>query len=324
MNVLLKQGKEIDRTAWLAFLAHSPQGAVYVHPDYLDLVAEGWQAIEVWRDNHLLAIMPLAPKQKAGYTYALQPSFSQYWGILLADDDLGTAYKTYSHRRKVIKAVVEAIPQTIKWFRYGFAPEFDYPHPFHWAGYALTTRYTYRLDMTAGYAVIKQGFGNDIRYDMRKAAGAGIDVRVAADGNGLLQLVRDNAAHGKQLLQPAEIETLERLTSFLPAAQLGYLLEVVAADGSLLGAALFGSYAGKTAYLMSAQAPGKTHAGAMTLLLAHAIERAAGTDRIFDFEGSMIEGIEGFFRGFGGRPVPYLMIEKNALPLPIRWIRKLR
>ncbi len=325
MNVVLKKGSEIDRTIWLEFLAHSPQAALNVHPGYMDIIAPGWLALELWRDHSLLAVMPIHPKRKAGYSYALQPSYSQFWGILFAGGSLGNDYKTYSHRRKVVKAMVEAIPKEIKWFRYGFAPEFDYPLPFHWAGYQLQTRYTYRLDLSPGYAAIEKNFGNDTRYDIRKASGLGIKAHAGTqDWQRLVSLTQANAEHGKPLLQPAELETLRRLAAFLLETRLGSIMEVVDEGGTLVGAALFGSFAGKTAYIMSAQAPGKTGSGAMSLLLARAIEVAAVHDQVFDFEGSMIEGIESFFRGFGGHPVPYLLIEKNDLPLPIRWIRKLR
>ena len=87
-------------------------------------------------------------------------------------------------------------------------------------------------------------------------------------------------------------------------SKLGQVWEVVDEEESLVGAMLVGSFAGKTSYLMSAQSPSLKVSGAMSLLLARAIEDAAAHDRIFDFEGSMIEGIEGFFRGFGGHPVP--------------------
>ncbi len=324
MNAILKHGSAIDRAEWLAFLAHSPQAAIYVHPDYLDIVAPGWQAIELWRDRTLLAIMPLYLNQKAGYTYALQPSFCQFWGIIFGGEDLGNDYKTYSHRRKVVKAMIDAIPAQIKWFMYGFAPEFDYPLPFHWAGYTLQSRITYRLDLSVGYAEIERNFGNDTRYDMRKALSQGFAVHATDAWQRLSGLVHANSIEGKLRLQPTQLGTFDRIAPFLLQSQLGFLLEVVDADASLIGAALFASFAGKTTYLISSQAPGKSSNGAMSLLLARAIAEAAARSQIFDFEGSMIEGVESFFRGFGGRPVPYLMIEKNDLPLPIRWIRKLR
>jgi hypothetical protein len=267
--------------------------------------------------------MPIYVKRKAGYSYSLQPSFCQYWGIFFAPEAETTNYKHFSHERKVIKAILEVIPQEVKWFLHGFAPEFDYPHPFYWEGYQLRTRYTYRLTLSQGFQHIEKGFGSDTRYDIRKAAGAGIQVRETTAWQGLSQLIRENKDHGKVLLTPTEATIFDQLTPFLLQQRLGYLLEAVDAEGKLLGAALFGNFGGKTVYLMSAQTPNSKSSGAMSLLLSTAIEKACSLGHIFDFEGSMIEGIEGFFRGFGGRPVPYLMVEKNQLPLFARWIRKL-
>ncbi|MFN8396892.1 MAG: GNAT family N-acetyltransferase [Bacteroidia bacterium] len=229
-----------------------------------------------------------------------------------------------SHRRKVGKAIVEAIPADIRWIKGAPALEQDYPHPWHWAGYELKTRYTYRLNLERGFEAVEQGFGSDTRYDVRKAQGAGLSVSEESDIDALMALVRENAASGKLLLKPHEEELLPRLAAMLLEQGLGKLSAVRGSDGAIQGMALVGSFGGKSFYLFSAQSPAHSSGGGMTLLLSEAIRRACATDNIFDFEGSMIEGIEGFFRGFGGRPVPYLMIEKNALPLPIRWIRKLR
>jgi hypothetical protein len=324
MKGILKHHKEVDRKLWIDFLMQSPQGAVYAHPAYLDVVAPGWQAIEVWQDQTLLAIMPLYIKSKGGMEYALQPSFCQYWGIFFAPGGEVGNYKHFSLRRKIVKAVLEVIPKSIRWFLFGFAPEFDYPHPFHWEGYELKTRFTYRLDLSLGNAALEKAFGSDTRYDIRKAAGLGLLVKSSLDGSQLEKLILANHASGKHLLKPAELVVLRTLIPVLVEQHLGFLLEVQDGQGQTVAAALFGSFAGKTAYLMSAQSPTGSSQGAMTLLLDKAIKKSAESDQVFDFEGSMIEGIEGFFRGFGGVPVPYLTIEKNQLPLFVRWIRKLR
>ena len=57
---------------------------------------------------------------------------------------------------------------------------------------------------------------------------------------------------------------------------------------------------------------GRLH-GAMHGLLARAIEEAAATGcTVFDFEGSMLRGVEPFFRGFGGELTPYFRVYKFA------------
>jgi hypothetical protein len=140
----------------------------------------------------------------------------------------------------------------------------------------------------------------------------------------LLELVKQNHAQGKTMLAEHELATLGKLGGLLGNQNLLELFQVRNANGELVAAALTGTFAGKTSYLMSAQSPVAQGSGAMNLCLAKAIESACSKSQIFDFEGSMIEGIEAFFRGFGGRPEPYLIIEKNQLPLFVRWIRKLR
>jgi hypothetical protein len=45
-------------------------------------------------------------------------------------------------------------------------------------------------------------------------------------------------------------------------------------------------------------------------------------DLIFDYFGSMIEGIERYFRSFGAVPVPYYRVRK--LRFPFSWMPSLR
>ncbi len=324
MKALLKNSTDIDHQVWQDFIEKSEQGAIYALPSYMEIIAPGWKGIEVWRDKTLLAVMPILPKKKVRFTYALQPSFSQFWGIAFTSDIPENTYKAYSLKRKIVQAVIAAIPKEVKWFLNGFAPEFDYPNPFYWKGFSLRNRYTYRLDLSLGIETVQKNFGSDTRYDIRKAEKEGIVVEQATEGSGLLKLIEENHASGKTLLQPAEIETLKRLIPYLIREKLGHLFEARSSTGELIGAALTANFAGKTVYLMSAQLPKSSSSGAMTLNLRQAIATAAEHSTVFDFEGSMIEGIEGFFRGFGGTPTPYLIIEKNQLPLLVRWARKLR
>jgi hypothetical protein len=77
-------------------------------------------------------------------------------------------------------------------------------------------------------------------------------------------------------------------------------------------------------YLAGAQDPNEKITGLMTRLVWKGISTGFERCQLFDFEGSMIQGVEGFFRGFGARPVPLLHIRKNELPLLVRWITRLR
>jgi Acetyltransferase (GNAT) domain len=62
--------------------------------------------------------------------------------------------------------------------------------------------------------------------------------------------------------------------------------------------------------------------GANTLLYWEAIQLAAAVSSVFDFEESMLDPAEHYFRGFGGRQVPYFCVTKvrpRAKPALAAW-----
>jgi lipid II:glycine glycyltransferase (peptidoglycan interpeptide bridge formation enzyme) len=63
-------------------------------------------------------------------------------------------------------------------------------------------------------------------------------------------------------------------------------------------------------YLMGGGDPELRTSGAMSLAMWEAIRFAHQVSRRFDFEGSMIEPIERFFRAFGARQVPYFYVSR--------------
>lgn len=58
--------------------------------------------------------------------------------------------------------------------------------------------------------------------------------------------------------------------------------------------------------------------GVTNLLLHRSIEKAKSLGcKTFDFEGSMLKGVEKFFRSFGPQLVPYYTVNKASLPIEI-------
>lgn len=324
MEVQLLPGSEIDKAEWDAFVEQSPQGAPYQLTGYMERVAPGYQVITVRKGGHLKAVMPFQTKTKAIWTSALQPGLSQYWGVLFAPDTFSSAYKEFREKRKWVSAIVERLPSEIDWLGYSFAPTFDYPLPFHWAGYTLQTRYTYQLSLEPSEAQLREALDPKIRQNIRKYAEEGGEIHTASTVAPLLSLIRENAARGRQLLSAEATQTLEKLADWLIETGHGEVLTYRTADQSTVAAVLLIHFAGKTIYLMGALHPEHKSSGIMPVLMWQAILEARSRSQLFDFEGSMIEGIEKFFRGFSPRPVPYLYIHKNKLPLLLKWFKKLQ
>ena len=63
-------------------------------------------------------------------------------------------------------------------------------------------------------------------------------------------------------------------------------------------------------YLMGGGDPNLRNSGATSLCMWEAIKFAATVTDQFDFEGSMIEPVERFFRAFGAVQTPYFSVSK--------------
>jgi hypothetical protein len=320
MEAQIRLHNEIDRLEWEAFILSSPQGNCFVRPDYMDLIAPGWRAIEVRDQGVLQAVLPLNWRTKGGFNASLQPSFAQCWGLLLAVPPPGNAYTVYSWKRKVVTAAIAGLPAKLHWFVHGFSPEFDYGVPFHWAGYTLHTRYTYRLSLDGTEAQLLAGLQKDRQRYVRQAPDKGPAVRSGSTAE-LMALAAVNK--DKDVLGGQTLAFTARLFDWLLADGSGQIW-VAEQEGQVIAGGMFIRYGKQTTYLFGVQNPALKSPSAMTLVLWEAMRQGIGPGRRFDFEGSMIEGIESFFRGLGGSPVPYLYIQKNRLPLWVRWIRNLQ
>lgn len=325
MKVLLLTAKEIPVERWDAFISKSPQATVFALYAYISLVCDDWKAIVVEDGEQWVGVMPISVKRKYGLKYAMQPLWTQHWGVFFRPKTATQTYAQYSFQRKVSIHIIENLPN-VGLFAYRFSPRFSYPLPFHWAGYALTTRYTYQLDMTVGNERLWKGLSSSTKRHIKKAKRAGLLVE-KGEPNELFELLQLNQTRGRDLFGGGKGMDLifPKIVNYLCASGLGEVL-VVRKQGekAIYAAGIYVRFASSCVYLMGAQDSDMKQLGGMSLLMWEAMIQSLDTCTLFDFEGSMIEGIERFFRGFGAKPVPYLEIRNNKLPIIIRWIQELR
>lgn len=316
--------ESLDLAQWDAFISHSPQRSLYAMSGYASISAPGWKAIVVTAGNRWLGVMPIYPKRKWGLSYHLQPIFCQYWGIFFSEELTKKTADTLSKKRKVVQKVIEALG-AFSYLKYYFAPEFDYSLPFIWSGYQLSPRYTYHLALHPTEEILWQDTAYDLRRKVKKAKKIGLSFNVIKDIDKWAELVRLQVATGRQVMGgiPDWEVKMRAIAAYLDSFNGLHLYGVDDDKGNLVAAGIFAHFLQKAIFLHSVYLPTQKNSGAVDLLMWEAILHAktAGCTH-FDFEGSMIEGIEQFFRKFGAQPILYLQIAKNDLPLPLQWIRE--
>jgi hypothetical protein len=195
-----------------------------------------------------------------------------------------------------------------------FHRNFAYWSPFYWRGFSQTARYTYVLEDLTDMDAVWSGLRQNIRTDIRKAQRKGITVKGVDD---IEEFWRIHAlTFGRQHMQvPYSLDFLRRLDR---ACKLRGVRRIFVAQDETgdVHAAAFIVWDQKSAYyLMGGADPDKRSSGANSLMIWQAIRFASTVTNAFDFEGSMIESVERFFRAYGARPYPYSVISKVNSPL---------
>lgn len=318
----------ISPEKWDNFISHSPQGNGFAFYQYMGIIAPNWEAVIISEEDTWLAVMPFCQQKKMGVSFALQPLIAQHWGIFLADIAFKNDYEAFSMYRKVVSAVIEKFPK-IAVFRYHFSPFFPYPIPFHQAGYTLRTRYTYHLSLSKTEKELWENLASPLQRQIKKTQKQSFTVQMCQekDIEALIGIFSQNQDMGKNLtglskkhFQPI-LNKLTQIAHYFIQEKKGIILTIADENGNIEAGGIFGLCGKKMTYIAGGVSPKYRTEGLMSRLLWEAILFGQKNNyTIFDFEGSMIAGIETFFRKFGAFPVPYLQIVQNQLPKILQWI----
>ena len=312
----------IDPQKWDAFIDESPQGMIYHKYHYISNLSADWQAVVIRNGQQFLAVFPFELKKKYGISYSMQPVFAQYWGICLGATSSKIS-RSYELKKQYTKLLLDKLPKKIRLFNYHFSPKFDYPLPLLWSGYKLVPRYTYQIDIDKTEEEIWAEFAENTRRDIKKAQKSNIIIQPHSNFDTLMNIGERSWGTNVKNVKPEQYSALKNVYNHFAQTAESYLLTANSGNGDIAAGILFFAFKDTTIYYFGGTAPEYKHSGAMSLIIWEAIKKARNSGyKVFDFDGSMIEPIERFLRGFGAVPVPYMRVQKNTL-LPGFLARKL-
>jgi len=290
-----------------AFCATAPDVPVFAQPWFLDSCAEGgaWDVALAEEGGRVVAALPYFYKQKGPFNYATMPVFLKWLGPYLLPEFRGRL----AHEHELLKALLAQLP-ALAAFRQNFYPTVTNWLPFYWQGYQQTTHYTYRLQGIQNLASIEAGLNRNVRRNLAKARQ---QVRVVPDCpleelHRLITLSFDR----QQLPLPYSWAQLQRHDAALAANGARQLFRAVDAEGRTHSAA-YVIWDGQAAYYhLSGDDPGLRASGAGLLLVWEAIRYSSEVLGLncFDFEGSMLPGVEQVRVSFGAQQTPFFHVWK--------------
>lgn len=285
---------------------------LFSQPWWLDAVCgeENWDVVVVEEDGKPIGAMPYFFKKKNGVLRLTQPPLTQTLGPFWLCSSSKKRSKQLSRQKKILNALIESLPH----FDY-FCQNFHYSItnwlPFYWAGYSQTTCYTYLIDELTDLDNIWNGFQENIKTDIRKAEKRKLIIDTDLDLDHFLDVHaltfrRQNIPipYSRDLVYCLDLAVRKNAHR-----KIFYAKDNV---GQIHCAVYIVWNADSAFYLMGGGDPKLRNSGATSLLLWEAIKFVSLLTERFDFEGSMLESVEKFFRAFGAKQVPYFKISKQS------------
>lgn len=288
---------------------------------WLDTVCQesDWDVVLFEKGGEIWASLPYQKTKKAIFEIITMPKLTQTMGVYIKYPPKQKYYKKLSWEKEVMEILISNLPK-VDYFSQNFDHSITNWLPFYWAGFEQTTRYTYIIE-NISIEELEKNFETDIRRRRRKAYEIGIKIIESEDIETFYKLNTMTFAR-KNIGISYSFEFVKNLfenckeNSAVKMYFAKYQDEVIAVN--------FLVYDDNTVYyLMGGIDPSKKDLGAMDAIQFESIKFALESGRRFDFEGSMIESIEKYFRSFGAIQTPYFSISKtNSKLLKVRKLIK--
>jgi hypothetical protein len=275
---------------------------------WLDAVAPGqWAEATVTKGGEGVAGLPYMIKKRHGLTILGQPQLMSTLGPWLKPADGKDGHRQHVED-ELLTELISQLPKH-DLFHQQLSPAISNGLPFHWAGFSAAVRYTCRLSGLADHDAVWNGFNDNAKRQIRKAE-RHLEVRTDL---GLQAFYEVNAEtfDRRGVPVPYDFTALSRLDAACVERDQRRILFAVDADDRVVAALYLVWDRNAAYYLMAGYREGPIRGGP-SLLVWEALKFASTVVDTLDFQGSMIESIDRFFRGFGARRVPFLFVSSQS------------
>ncbi|MBI3520544.1 MAG: GNAT family N-acetyltransferase [Bacteroidetes bacterium] len=293
-----------------------PSIGVFASKKWLSVYGDALTLIGIYKDEHqLIGGFYFLNTKKYGFTFLKLPPYTPHCGLFFISDS-----KNHSSINNFSKEIMNDVcdfftAQKSALTVLAFPSAIIDFQPFIWNKYKVIPNYTYRINLERTLEDIRSNFDSKNRNVINKA----IKEEVFVTENTLSKEELYHFFINSLNTTDANIYETELKNIFHKFSDETNSFSVSAYKGKELLGNVFCIFDKNTCYYLLGGVD-KTSGvqGVNNLLVQKSIEKAQSLGcKTFDFEGSMLKGVEKFFRSFGPELVPYFTVNKASLPLEL-------
>ncbi len=294
---------------YIEFAKHYKLLPIFMYPWWLDAVCGkgNWDVILIEKGDNIQAVWPFFKSKTKRLRILKNPKLTPHLGPTLIYPD-GMKYESkLSFEKKVLVKLIELLPD-YDYLKIGLDYKVENWLPFYWKQFSQNTNYSYLIKDTSNLDTIKKGLQDNTRRRINKPKMELI--LKTTDNIDLLYSLVEKTYIRQNKSTPYSLEFIQNLYFVTQSNNQCEIIFAQDLENNIHAAALFVWDYESVYYLISGSDPELRNSGALSLVLWEGIKLASEKGLQFDFEGSMIEPIEIFFRSFGATQVPYSIISK--------------
>ena len=304
-----------SKTLYREFCTNEKSIPIFSQAWWLDVTAgeNDWDVVIVEKNGEVLAALPYVKKSRLWLTSLVQPPLTPTLGPWLSKSTAKYS-KILGQQKDLMEKLMEQVPHF-----HHYQQNWHYSQsnwlPFFWKHFKQTTRYTYILPDLSNEGALWAALQENIRGDIRKALNR-FRLRVRDDLNIAAFLKLNRLVFDRQGIRLPYSESLVNSLDSACAKRSVRKIFIAEDTQGRLHAGVYLIWDENSAYyLMGGGDPELRNSGATSLCMWEAIKFASTLTKRFDFEGSMLEPVERFFRAFGAVQTPYFSVSKTPSKL---------
>lgn len=295
---------------------------IYIQHWWLDAVcnSDKWNIILYENNDRIEAVMLYYSPLKS---ILIMPPYTQNLGIWFVPDyELENSNSEIFRKQEISSYFISKLPKH-KFFAQKFSSQYTDWLPFYWNNYYQTTFYNYLLkdikNIDEKLTSFRRGIKNNIKIAAEKEK---LSIKTNISIDDFITLTETNLKRKK--VKDISSAVLKRLMETAIERNQGRIYASYDPQNNIHDA-VFVAWSGNTAYNISVgRNPQFIKSSGMAFLMFNTIKDISLIVDNFDFEGSMIKGVEFFFRGFGAEQKQYFYITKGKINIFDRIVKKVK
>lgn len=292
---------------WDSFVDEAVGGSIYSKSSYLDCGNFKYEIFAVIKNNRIIAGTAIVKNE---LSVCSNPIFVKHLGILYEESRTTKINKFITFQHQINEIFINELFNKIGVYKYIFHPDIKNLMMFLWKNYSLTPGYTYQFNFKSLSNNNIQLYYNERTKRYLKISQRNHLLICPVSNDDFYNVIKKTYSFRKTPV-PFSKNFFVSFTEKLSKCGLLHKKAVIDNDGNVHAVAAI-IYDSKSANLiLNGSDPQFRKYGGNVMIIDNMINFAKSNSGIFDFEGSMHQRIESFYRGFGAELVSYFTVNKN-------------